>query len=39
MLPVAGMAEEIGYRSHSAFSHAFKRTFGRTPRMAPGKLR
>lgn len=30
--PVADIAAEVGYSSQSAFSHAFKRTMGRTPR-------
>lgn len=29
---VASVAYAVGYTSQSAFSHAFKRTFGRTPR-------
>jgi AraC-like DNA-binding protein len=29
---VAAVAAAVGYSSQSAFSHAFKRTFGRTPR-------
>ena len=29
---VAAVAVAVGYNSQSAFSHAFKRTFGRTPR-------
>lgn len=29
---VAAVAAAVGYNSQSAFSHAFKRTFGRTPR-------
>lgn len=29
---VAAVATAVGYNSQSAFSHAFKRTFGRTPR-------
>ncbi|MBX7483030.1 AraC family transcriptional regulator [Qipengyuania qiaonensis] len=31
-LSVAAVASEVGYNSQSAFAHAFKRTFGRTPR-------
>lgn len=30
--PIAGIAAEVGYGSPSAFAHAFKRTFGHTPR-------
>lgn len=30
--PLARIARELGYRSQSAFSAMFKRTFGRTPR-------
>ena len=29
---VAAVAAAVGYSSQSAFSHAFKRTFGHTPR-------
>jgi AraC-like DNA-binding protein len=29
---VAAVAEEVGYSSQSAFSQAFKRKLGRTPR-------
>ncbi|TGT53452.1 AraC family transcriptional regulator [Mesorhizobium sp. M00.F.Ca.ET.170.01.1.1] len=29
---VASVAAEVGYQSQSAFSHAFKRSFGRSPR-------
>jgi AraC-like DNA-binding protein len=29
---VAAVATAVGYNSQSAFSHAFKRSFGRTPR-------
>ncbi|MBZ8134412.1 AraC family transcriptional regulator [Afifella sp. IM 167] len=29
---VAAVANAVGYNSQSAFAHAFKRTFGRTPR-------
>ena len=28
----AAVAAAVGYNSQSAFSHAFKRSFGRTPR-------
>lgn len=31
---VASVAAEVGYNSQSAFAHAFKRTFGYTPRTA-----
>jgi len=31
---VASVAAEVGYNSQSAFAHAFKRTFGHTPRAA-----
>ncbi len=31
---VASVATEVGYNSQSAFAHAFKRTFGYTPRAA-----
>ncbi len=31
---VASVAAEVGYNSQSAFAHAFKRTFGYTPRAA-----
>ncbi|AZO07756.1 AraC family transcriptional regulator [Mesorhizobium sp. M3A.F.Ca.ET.080.04.2.1] len=30
--PWRAFAAEIGYKSQSAFSHAFKRSFGRSPR-------
>jgi AraC-like DNA-binding protein len=32
---VAAVATAVGYNSRSAFSHAFKRSFGRTPRWEP----
>ena len=32
---VATVAAMVGYSSQSAFSHAFKRTFGHTPKVAP----
>ena len=36
--PVAGVASAVGYSSQSAFAHAFKRTFGVTPRaMVPSE--
>jgi len=31
---VASVAAEVGYKSQSAFAHAFKRTFGHSPRTA-----
>lgn len=32
---VAAVAAAVGYNSQSAFSHAFKQSFGRTPRWEP----
>lgn len=31
-VPIASIAADVGYSSQSAFAHAFKRTFGHTPR-------
>ena len=32
-VPLARLAESLGYASESAFSHAFKRVTGRSPTM------
>jgi len=32
---IGGIARDVGYASSSAFAHAYRRTFGHTPRQTP----